>query len=112
MSALVTIVLILVFLIIIVSIMRSFAMGPWDYDEEVVTTTTTTTTTVVDTPAVGGTNNYTGLNINGFPIVGMITRKFEGTTPYVLDPVDGQKCFLNTNDDLYEDAEGKWWGLQ
>lgn len=110
MSALLTIVLILVFLIVIVSIMRSYAV--WDYEDEVTTTTTTTTTTVVDTPAVGATNAYTGLNINGFPIVGMITRQFEGTTPFVLDPIDGQKCFLNTTDDLYEDAEGKWWGVQ
>lgn len=81
-------------------------------DEEVVTTTTTTTTTVDNGIAVGGTNNYTGLNVNGFPIVGMITKQWEGTQPYVIDPVDGVKWMLNTTDDLYEDAEGKWWGLQ
>ena len=113
MSALLSIVLILFFLIIIVSIMRSYAVGPWDYDEEVTTTTTTTTTTVVDTPAVAAyAPATTGLNVNGFPIVGMITRKFEGTTPYVIDPIDGDKVFLNTTDDIYEDGEGKWWGLQ
>lgn len=90
---------------------------PFDsYDDEVTTTTTTTTTTVIDTPAVAvaapAVPVTTGLNINGFPIVGMINRQFEGTTPFVLDPVDGQKCYLNTTDDLYEDANGKWWGVQ
>lgn len=84
----------------------------WDNDEIVETHTTTTTTTTVDNGAVGGTNNYTGLNVNGFPIVGMITKQWDGAQPYVLDPVDGAKWMLNTTDDLYEDAEGKWWGLQ
>jgi hypothetical protein len=114
MSALLSIVLILFFLIIIVSIMRSYAVGPWDYEDEVTTTTTTTTTTIVDTPAVAqvAAPVTTGLNINGFPIVGMITRQFEGTTPFVIDPIDGDKVFLNTKDDIYEDGEGKWWGLQ
>jgi hypothetical protein len=106
MSALLFIVLILFFLIIIVSVMRSYAVGPWDYDEEVVTTTTTTTTTTTDAPAT------TGLNINGVPIVGMLTRQFDGSTPFVIDPVDGDKMFLNTKDDIYEDGAGKWWGLQ
>jgi hypothetical protein len=112
MSALLSIVLILFFLIIIVSIMRSYAVGPWDYDEEVTTTTTTTTTTVIDTPAPSAAQATTGLNINGFPIVGMITRQFEGKQPFVIDPIDGDKVFLNTSDDIYEDGEGKWWGLQ
>jgi len=106
MSALLFIVLILFFLIITVSIMRSYAVGPWDYDEEVVTTTTTTTTTTTDAPAT------TGLNINGVPIVGMLTRQFDGSTPFVIDPVDGDKMYLNTKDDIYEDGAGKWWGLQ
>ena len=112
MSGLVLVIFILLFLIVIVSIMRSYAVGPWDYDEEVTTTTTTTTTTVVDTPAVASAPATTGLNINGFPIVGMITRQFEGKQPFVIDPVDGDKVYLNTKDDIYEDGEGKWWGLQ
>lgn len=107
MSALISVILILVVLILIVSIIRSYHVGPWyDYDDEVTTTTTTTTTTVVDTP------NTTGLNINGFPIVGMLQRQFDGTTPFVIDPVDKDKVFLNTTDDIYEDGAGKWWGLQ
>lgn len=110
MSALISVILILVVLIILVSIIRSYHVGPWyDYEDEVTTTTTTTTTTVVDTPAVPAT---TGLNINGFPIVGMLTKQMDGVQPFVIDPVDGAKWMLNTTDDLYEDAEGKWWGLQ
>ena len=105
MSGLVLVIFILLFLIVIVSIMRSYAVGPWDYDEEVVTTTTTTTTTT-DAPVT------TGLNINGVPIVGMLTRQFDGSTPFVIDPVDGDKMYLNTKDDIYEDGAGKWWGLQ
>jgi hypothetical protein len=112
MSALVLIICILVFLIVIVSIMRSYAVGPWDYDEEVTTTTTTTTTTIVDTPAVASAPATTGLNINGIPIVGMLTRQFDGSTPFVIDPVDGDKMYLNTKDDIYEDGAGKYWGLQ
>jgi hypothetical protein len=42
----------------------------------------------------------------------MIQRQFEGTTPFVIDPVDNDKVFLNTTDDIYEDGAGKWWGLQ
>lgn len=87
-------------------------MGPWDYEDEVTTTTTTTTTTVVDTPAVGSVPVTTGLNINGVPIVGMITRQYEGNQAFVIDPVDGDKMWLNSRDDIYEDGEGKWWGLQ
>jgi hypothetical protein len=113
MSSLIALFFILFILIVLVAIIRSSNMYWWDNDEIVEThTTTTTTTTTVDNGAVGGTNNYTGLNVNGFPIVGMITKQWDGAQPYVLDPVDGVKWMLNTTDDLYEDAEGKWWGLQ
>lgn len=84
---------------------------PWynDYDEEVVTThTTTTTTTTTD----NSMPQHTGISINGFPVVGMLTKQWEGAQPFVIDPVDGVKWMLNTTDDIYEDASGKWWGLQ
>ncbi len=116
MTTLLVIFFVLLFVVLIVALMRNSAMyHPFDsYDDEVTTTTTTTTTTVVDTPAVGqvAAQQTMGLNINGFPIVGMITRQFEGKQPFVIDPVDGDKVFLNTKDDIYEDGEGKWWGLQ
>ena len=113
MSALLITFFVLLFLVFIVALVRGSNMYWWD--DEVVethTTTTTTTTTVDNGSAVGGTNAYTGLNINGFPIVGMLTKQMDGTQPFVIDPVDGVKWMLNTTDDLYEDAEGKWWGLQ
>lgn len=68
------------------------------WDDEVVTTTTTTTTT---------TNN---VNYDR-PIHGLLKRQWDGQQPYVVDPVDGERWYLNTTDDLYEDANGKWWTL-
>jgi hypothetical protein len=113
MSSLLIVIGILLVLIFIVAIVRN-SMYPFGYyddsvDEEI-TTTTTTTTTFVDTPAVAPAT--TGLNINGIAIVGMLVRQFEGTQPFVIDPVDKDKVFLNTRDDIYEDGAGKMWGLQ
>ena len=69
-------------------------------DDEVVTTTTTTTTTV-DTPVQP--------TIDQLP---ELKRQFnEAGQPFVIDPVDNTNWYLNTNDDMYEDAAGKWWRL-
>jgi hypothetical protein len=115
MTSLLAIFFVLLFVVIIVALIRNSAMyHPFDdYEDEVTTTTTTTTTTFVDTPAATvAAPATTGLNINGIPIVGMLTRQFEGSTPFVIDPVDGDKMYLNTRDDIYEDGAGKMWGLQ
>jgi hypothetical protein len=41
-----------------------------------------------------------------------LKREFnEAGQPFVKDPVDGAVWWLNTNDDMYEDASGKWWRL-
>jgi len=104
---------ILVLLIVIVSIVRSPPMFYNHYDpvdEEVVTTHTTTTTT--NEANAFAQPQQAGLNINGIPIVGMLTRQYEGNQPFVIDPVDKDKMFLNTKDDIYEDGAGKTWGLQ
>jgi hypothetical protein len=77
-------------------------------DEEIITTTTTTVTTDEGV----GFAQPTGLNINGIAIVGMLVRQFENGQPFVIDPVDKDKMYLNTKDDLYEDGAGKVWGLQ
>ena len=66
------------------------------WDDEVVTTTTTTTTTYTDNTRL---------------TTGRLTRNWENGQPYVLDPVDGVKWYLNTTDDMYEDANGRWWDL-
>ena len=98
-----TFLLVVLIFAVIVSLMvrRHYNM----IDDDVVVHTTTVTTTH-DTPA------FTGMNVNGFPVVGFITRQYLEGTPYVIDPVDGDRMFLNTKDDIYEDGEGKWWGLK
>lgn len=70
-------------------------------DEEVTTTTTTTTTTEPEQPLRPTLDQLPELK-----------RMFkENGQPYVIDPVDSAEWMLNTNDDMYEDAHGKWWRL-
>jgi len=110
MGTLLIIIGVLLCLILIVAIVRS-SMYPfgYDYDDEVVTHTTVTTTT---TNEGSGYAQPTGLNVNGIPVVGILERQWDGSTPFVIDPVDNDKMFLNTKDDLYEDGAGKVWGLK
>jgi 3'-phosphoadenosine 5'-phosphosulfate (PAPS) 3'-phosphatase len=65
-------------------------------DEEVITTTTTTTTT--DTEPI-------------YQSRGNLVRFFENNSYHVTDPADGTKVFVNSSDDMYEDAEGWIWRL-
>jgi hypothetical protein len=105
MSALLITISVLIVLILLVIIVRNNTMYYDDFDDEVTTTHTTTTTT---------TNNDSiniGLNVNGVPVVGMLQRQWENGQPFVIDPVDGDKMWLNTKDDLYEDGANKIWGL-
>lgn len=44
-------------------------------------------------------------------ITGNIKRQFENDQAFVVDPVDQKKIFVNSNDDMYEDANGKVWRL-
>lgn len=75
-----------------------------EHEEEVVHTTVTTTTITHQDPAPISTNFGSGN-------AGTITRGWEDNKPYVFDPVDGEKVFLQETDDLYEDAAGKIWNL-
>ena len=95
----------LVMAIIIALVVKRNHMNFYDYDDEVVTHTTTVTTTN-DTPS------YVGLNVNVVPVVGMLERQYLEGTPFVIDPVDKDRVFLNTKDDIYEDGAGAWWGLK
>jgi hypothetical protein len=72
-----------------------FRIPAWyaPYDEEEATVTTTTT----ESPT--------------YNVVGHLKRQYEGKQAFVNDPVDGEKSWLNSNDDMYEDAEGKVWRL-
>jgi len=57
----------------------------------------TTTTTIHDHP--------------GYYVSGTLGRQFENSQPFVIDPADHTKIWLNTKDDMYEDAAGKIWKL-
>lgn len=42
---------------------------------------------------------------------GHLTCQFDNGQPYVIDPADGKKIWLNSTDDMYEDANGEIWVL-
>ncbi len=46
-----------------------------------------------------------------YNIVGNLPRRHEGIQSFVIDPSDQQKIWINSNDDMYEDAEGRIWRL-
>jgi hypothetical protein len=89
-------------MLIIAAAYRDFDYGN-QVEDETVTTTTTTTTTTTDNGYVPGET---------YDIVGTITRGWDNNQPYVNDPVDGLKVWLNEADTMYEDADGKIWELQ
>lgn len=59
-----------------------------DFEEETITTTT-----------------------ESFEVVGKLKRQKENKQFFVIDPVDKSKVWLNSNDDMYEDADGEIWKL-
>lgn len=76
------------------------ALYPCYGDDEELVTTTTTTTHYDEPPRPN--------------VVGDLRVQYtEGNTPqrFVIDPVDGERFWLNSNHDMYEDAEGKIWRL-
>jgi hypothetical protein len=64
-------------------------------DEETTITTTTTTTHTEDV----------------MEFEGNLKRSWHGKQPFVVDPVDKDRVYLNTSDDIYEDGAGKWWRI-
>lgn len=46
-----------------------------------------------------------------FKIVGGLKRQLKNDQFFVIDPVDKKKIWLNSNDDMYEDSDGKIWRL-
>lgn len=60
-----------------------------EFEEEIVTTTTK----------------------EGYVIVGDLKRQEENGQFFVIDPVDSKKTFVNSHDDMYEDAADKVWKL-
>ena len=87
------------FLVVLVLFIVAISRRDYMYDEdevEVMTTTVTTTTTV---------------NHNGIVVAGDLPRQREGNQFFVIDPADDVKMYVNSNDDMYEDAAGKIWKL-
>lgn len=84
--------LILFIAILFVFLFKALTAPTSTNQEEVVTTTTTVQPTIDQLPG--------------------LKRQFnESGQPFVIDPIDKSTWFLNTNDDMYEDADGKWWKL-
>ena len=100
----ITVLLITFFILLIVFVMIASCERDRvynDYDDEVVTTTVTTTTI-----------NEPKTQVFDDEIVGELVRKKSRNQYYVIDPVDGDKVWLNDNDDMYEDGAGKIWKLK
>ena len=89
-----TLIALLIILVVII-VFKLIGRAMCCYDDEV---ETVTTTTIRDQPEQPN-------------IVGNLKRQIEGVQGFVVDPVDGQKTWLNSNDDMYEDADGKIWRL-
>ena len=81
------------FLVLFILILLMIYLVQDDFvDEETIVTTTTTTQSTVYQQT--------------------LARQFEPNgQPFVIDPVDGLKFYVNTTDDLYEDANGFIWNL-
>jgi hypothetical protein len=87
---------IMLFTLILVIGLRSHN-GMYDLEEE---TTTTTTTTHITEEQFEEPIKTVGI---------LVTLKETNGQRFVLDPVDNEKMYLNSNDDLYEDANGNIW---
>jgi hypothetical protein len=96
MSTIFQILLISIIILGLVMIIRSsfYTTDVFDECEEVTEVVTTTTTTN-----------------DGYTIVGNLVRQKDGNQYFVMDPVDNDKVWLNSGDDMYEDGAGKIWKL-
>lgn len=82
------IITILILTVILISLKGARNMWNSDFEEETITTTT-----------------------ESFEVVGKLKRQKENKQFFVIDPVDKSKVWLNSNDDMYEDADGEIWKL-
>lgn len=82
------IITILILTVILISLKGARNMWNSDFEEETITTTT-----------------------ESFEVVGKLKRQKENKQFFVIDPVDKSKVWLNSNDDMYEDAAGEIWKL-
>lgn len=95
-----TIAIVLIFTILMLALVMIIRSSRDYYNGDEVEIETVITTTI--------SNEYS------YPqhlIHGDLISKLEGGQRYVMDPVDGDKVWLNSNDDMYEDGAGKIWRL-
>ena len=52
------------------------------------------------------------ITTSGPELVGILYKQYDNGQPYVMDPADGDKVWVNTKDDLYEDGAGRWYDLR
>lgn len=91
----------ILFVIILVTFLVRIMNESVYFDDGVEEETITTTTTVVEEPPI--------ITVDQLP---PLERKFkENGQPFCIDPADNTEWMLNTKNDMYEDASGKWWKL-
>jgi len=44
-------------------------------------------------------------------LLGKLARQFDNGQPFVIDPADQSKTWVNSHHDMYEDASGRIWEL-
>jgi hypothetical protein len=87
---------------------------PWVDDEETTTTTTTVTTTTIVDPGPAATPVVEAVEPQPqWDIVGDLEVQYYGkdNQEFVTDPVDKDRVWVNTADDLYQDGADKIWRL-
>ena len=77
--------------------MRNYRNDDECENENIETITTTTT--------------ITSDNDSPYKAIGNLKREFDNGQPYVIDPADKSKVWLNDKDDMYEDASDRIWKL-
>lgn len=90
----------LFFLWVIKMVIYPWYDNNYGYNEHEVTTTTTTTVTTEEPEG------------EPYKFVGKLERLWENGQPYVIDPHDGDKMWLNTKDTWYEDGADRMWRLK
>lgn len=95
--------LIAIFIVWLIKTLNEDTAMLHDIDDVTETTTTTTTTTVQHDEAQAAPS------VDSLP---PLDRQFKANgQPFCIDPADGAEWMLNTTDDIYQDANDKWYRL-
>ena len=60
---------------------------------------------------INTTNTEDDVVLGGTRFVGTLKRSWHGKQPFIVDPLEQNRVYLNTSDDIYEDSAGKWWRI-